>query len=439
MKGRSIAILLISAALVATLGLCGLTTFGTYRWVKNSNLDLVQNNTVSAEVHETQTFLVSSPAELEVETSLGDIQVIPGTDNQQIVVEAVKKGWGENQAAAEADAQAVPVEMSQDGSKLTVKYQAAAGRSRLVLFGQERPGSVDFVITVPAQTAVTLKTGAGSLTLRGTQGDAALEAAFGDVTVEDLLGGLKVTGNSGSLTIQRVTAGDKDITLSTSFGETLLEDSTGKSIRVQNSSGGAGLHGVKASGDLWVQNSFSKVEMKDVRAANLSVDCENGEVQIEKGSIGGELKLNGSFGGMQVSGVDAARYTLHNQNGEILLDGARGSLDLSTSFGGVQVTGAKDAVLKIKVENGKADFSGSLEAAAQHSLETSFGDITLALPAATALTLDLEATFGKIHSDLPVLLSGEMSDTRWQASLNGGGTPLTAKAENGSIRLVELK
>lgn len=438
MKGRTIAILLISAALVATLGLCGLTTFGTYHWVKNSNLDLIQNNTVSAEVHETRAFPVSSPAELEVDTGLGDIQVISGTDNQQIVVEAVKKGWGENQAAAEADAQAVPVEMSQDGGKLTVKYQPV-GRSRMVLFGQERPGSVDFQITVPAQTAVTLKTNAGSLTLRGTQGDATLEAAFGDVTVEDLRGGLKVTGNSGSLTIQRVTAGDKDITLSTSFGETLLEDSTGKSIRVQNNSGGAALHGVKASGDLSVQNSFSKVEMKDVGAANLSVDCQNGEVQIEKGRISAELKLNGSFGGMQVSGVDAARYILHNQNGEIGLDGARGILDLSTSFGGVQVTGAKDAALKIKVDNGKADFSGSLDSTAQHSLETSFGDITLALPAATALKLDLEATFGKIHSDLPVLLSGEMSDTRWQASLNGGGTPLTAKAENGSIRLVELK
>ncbi len=122
----------------------------------------------------------------------------------------------------------------------------------------------------------------------------------------------------------------------------------------------------------------------------------------------------------------------------VSLEGARGSLDLESEFGGINVTGAIAAVLNLRTGNGGIEFAGSLDPAADHAVHSNFGDIQLTIPADSSFDAELETTFGRIESDLPITLAGEIRKDRWRGRLNEGGARLSVTTRNGSIELRAL-
>jgi len=117
--------LMVGALSLALLALCAgivaVSWFGIARQQAGGvSWRLFSADTVSAEADEEQRFVVSGPAVLSVENLAGDI-IVTGGEGSEIVVKAHKTGWGSDQADAQAALAALKVNITQDGSTVTVR------------------------------------------------------------------------------------------------------------------------------------------------------------------------------------------------------------------------------------------------------------------------------------------------------------------------------
>ncbi len=379
MERKPISLIIIIVALAAVCGLCVMTVYGSLAWIGNSgaNVRIFNFNTTSAKVTENASF--DPKPNLYVQSDVGDV-TITASDTNQIEIEMIKTAWGTTEAEAQAAAEAIEVTVDETEDTLKLIYDPPDELGIDIGPGGGKD-SIEFIIKLPAETALDITTHFGDVALTGIHGEVKVDTSFGDVDLND------------------IQAGDTDIRLSTSFGDITLNDFT---------------------------------------AAALSIDNSNGEITVTVGGITGDLELTTSFGDIEVWDVAASSYDLHTSNGKITLNGATGKLDLESSFGDIVVTDAEDAILNLETSNGTVRFDGSLDEAAEHRIETSFGDIDLTIPDDSVFDLELETSFGEITSDLPVTVSGSFSETSWSAELNGGGSLLTAKTSNGDITLSAL-
>lgn len=438
MKSRTIMILVVSAGLVLVLAMCALTVFGSVRYIREHKIAFGRYETESAEVTQTRTLPAGDLTELLADTRYGNITVTGVEGATEVQLETRIKAWGETQAEAEQAAQALPVKVEQAPGRLTLAYTDEEDQ-RIIMLGEVHSPQVSFTLRIPAGVHVKLKTGAGEITLRGVTAGADLECQFGAVLVDGLQGGLTVDASSASLTVKNVRAADAAVSLQTRFADILAEDVSAGEMRVEGANGQVTLRRAQAARRITVTNEFTAIELEQLQAADLTVENQNGGIALRGGKIAGVLSLKGGFGAVEVSGVEAGSYRLSNQNGDVRLDGAGGSIEIDSSFGKVAVTNTRQAALQLRLENGDVTFSGSLDPAAAQSVRASFGSVTLTIPPESAFDLRLEATFGKIHSALPVTLSGDLEETRWDGKLNGGGPLLEAQVENGNINIEALK
>ena len=144
---------------------------------------------------------------------------------------------------------------------------------------------------------------------------------------------------------------------------------------------------------------------------------------------------------MKVTGVEAPDYQLSTSNGDLTIEGASGSLKIDNSFGDISIIDAVNVSLDVEGNNGSITFTGSLNPT-PHTIKNSFGDITLTIPPDSAFDVTLDASFGKIDSELPLSLTGTLDNgtdsNHWEATINGGGPELKATTSNGDITIQVL-
>src|SRR5580692_7211723 len=125
-----------------------------------------------------KTFQVSGPVDLEVQTHSGDIIVRSGPAGSVSIRGKifVSDHWlAGNRHSEVAEIEQQPP-LRQDGNSIHIDYVNA------------RDISVDYEITVPADTAVRAHTGSGDQTIEGVHGNADLESGSGDMRLSQLTG-----------------------------------------------------------------------------------------------------------------------------------------------------------------------------------------------------------------------------------------------------------
>jgi DUF4097 and DUF4098 domain-containing protein YvlB len=388
--------LIAGGLMLALLALCAGIVFAS--WVGIAGLRrtgvswrLFSVDTISAEADEEQRAAVSGPATFTLENSAGKVTVTGGT-GKEIVIAAHKTAWGATQAGAEAALTALKIIVTQNGDAVTVRVEQP---QKVVVAGSSRSDTVDFTISVPTETAVSAHASFGDVTLSGTTGAADLKTDFGDVSVHDVKGGVTAKTSSGGIDVQQSGAEGARLDLQSDFGEITLEDATAGETQIHTSSG---------------------------------------EVTLTQVAASGALTVKSDFGGLTLKQVDAASYDLRTSSGKIMVQDARGGLKAHTDFGDIEVSGAEAVTLDLSTSSGSIRFAGSLTGG-PHTLKTDFGNVRLALPEKTALTLDLKTDFGQIKSAFPITTSGELKDDHWQGAINGGGASLTAHTSSGDISL----
>lgn len=438
MKGRTILIPVLAMALAGICGLCALTGYGTYSWLRANDMQLrfFSMDTVSATVIETRSFDVTTPTMLEVETDHGDITVT-AAEVETIEVEIIKKAWAGSKANAQTIAEGMEIDITHAEDKLTLAFQTTEPFNLISI--SNMPDSVSFNIRVPTETSVILATHrGGDVALTGTSGNAELSSSFGNVQVTAVEGALSVSNSNGDITAERIDAGDEFISLETSFGDINVISINAGDIEIVTANGDISIDDLTASGDFSVRDRFGHIEINDVSSADLNIDNQNGRVEINRGKLSGLLEVSNGFGDIHVLQVVASNYILKTNNGELKLDEASGMITMDNSFGDIIIQNAGDAILDLETNNGKVRFTGSLDESAAHIVESSFGDIILTIPPDSAFDLYLKTEFGEITSDMPVMISGNLSETKWEGALNGGGEALRAETNNGDIALKNL-
>jgi DUF4097 and DUF4098 domain-containing protein YvlB len=141
-----------------------------------------------------KTFQVSGPVDLEVQTRSGNITVRSGPAGSVAI--RGKSFVGDRWLAGNRHAEVAEIEqhppLRQDGNSIRIDYVNA------------RDISVDYEITVPAETAVRAHTGSGDQTIEGVHGNADLQSGSGDMRLSRLTGEIRVQTGSGDVRAREI-------------------------------------------------------------------------------------------------------------------------------------------------------------------------------------------------------------------------------------------
>ena len=149
----------------------------------------------------------------------------------------------------------------------------------------------------------------------------------------------------------------------------------------------------------------------------------------------GDVNLRTGDGKIEVAGLKGT-IDLHTGDGSENLDSVEGKLHATTGDGHIQANGRFDE-LELKTGDGHVDVSARRGStlAAPWRLETGDGSVSLELPPDLSADVDLHTSDGHIDLDMPVTTEGKIRQNEIHGKLNGGGSLLTIRTGDGSIRL----
>ena len=198
-----------------------------------------------------RTLQVSGPVDLEVLTHSGDVTVRSGPAGSVSIRGKifVSDRWlrGERKGDVTAIEQNPPVR--QEGNSIHIDYVEA------------RDISVDYEITVPADTALRAHTGSGDQTIEGLHGNADLQSGSGDLKLARLTGDIHLQTGSGDVRAHEISG---PVRGGTGSGDVVVEETGAGDIDLHTGSGNITARGVNGafradtgSGDITAEGTQS--------------------------------------------------------------------------------------------------------------------------------------------------------------------------------------
>jgi DUF4097 and DUF4098 domain-containing protein YvlB len=218
-----------------------------------------------------------------------------------------------------------------------------------------------------------------------------------------------------------------NLELRTTFNDIAATGISG-SIEAKSSNGALVMHEV--SGSLKLNTSFGKIDI-DGPATNVQAITSNGAVTIKQ--VKGPISAKSSFGEVNIESP-SADVDAETSNGKIRIHGATGQIRAHTSFGDVEIA-AQEAHVKAESSNGAVTFAGSL-ADGESLLKTSFGSISVTLPADAQFQLEAQTSFGSIDTGFKLATDAKQSKTQVRGTV--GENPkstLKVVTSNGNIQI----
>jgi Putative adhesin len=209
---------------------------------------------------------VSGPVDLHVVTGSGDITVRTGPPGSVTIAGTIRASTSFFGSSGEDEVRAIERNppIRQTGNTIRVELPAYDNIS------------IDYQITVPAETHLRAETGSGDHSVRGLRGNVDVRAGSGNIELEDIVG--KVVAETGSGNVHgRAVAGPFD-------GHTGSGD-----IRVK----------LTGAGDVSARTGSGDAEIRGVAGA-LAIDTSSGDV-VAEGEPRSPWSLGTSSGDVRVS------------------------------------------------------------------------------------------------------------------------------------------
>ena len=391
--------------------------------MRMSNADLF-----SAESEEEWQFEVGEISEISLESSGGDV-TFEASQTDQILVTAHKTAWHSTKTKAQAELEDLSVTVTQTGNKIAIKYRREPA---VFIFGTQQIDTVDFIISVPEGIKITAQTDYGEVGSSGAIGDSSLSTDFGNIELSGAVGNLEVLSKSGDITVENVKGADVQIDLSSDFGEIELSRSSANSIVVHSNSGAILLQDVNASGLINLSSDFGKLEFSGGSMEILEINANSGKIVLSDLQVESNLTAHTDFGDILLETVTADLYDLDTNSGKIEIQVLGGDIKAYSDFGDLEIQSSQPATIDLFTKSGSVDYTGPL-GIGPHNLVTDFGDISMYLPQDTAITFDLETDFGKLKTEFPITLEGDVKPDHWSGTINDGGAALSATTNSGDI------
>jgi hypothetical protein len=272
-----------------------------------------------------KTFQVTGPVDLEVQTHSGDITVRSGPAGSVSIRGKIYVGdhwlFGSRHADVSDIEQNPP--LHQDGNRIRIDYI------------NEHDISVDYEITVPADTSVRAHTGSGNQSIEGTHGNADLQSGSGDLQLTQVTGEVRIHTGSGSVRARDISG----------------------TVR-----GGAG------SGDIEIEEGGTG-----------DIDLRTGSGNITARGVQGHLHLEAGSGDITAEGKQTGEWEIHTGSGNIhvrLPSDAAFDADISTSSGTLDVDAPITMTVQGRVNETHKQIMGKVRGGGPTlALHTGSGDI----------------------------------------------------------------
>jgi hypothetical protein len=272
-----------------------------------------------------KTFQVSGPVDLEVQTRSGDIIVRSGAAGSVTIHGKIFVGdhwlFG-NRHADVSDIEQHPP-LRQEGNRIRIDYVNV------------RDISVDYEITVPADTTIRTHSGSGDQLVEGTRGNADLQSGSGNIKLARLTGEIRLQTGSGDVRAREISG----------------------PVR-----GGAG------SGNIELQETGSG-----------DVDLHTGSGNITARGIQGAFRADAGSGDITAEGTQTGAWGIRTGSGNVhvrLPANAAFDADISTSSGTLSVDAPITMTVQGRVQETRKSIIGKVRGGGPLlTLRTGSGDI----------------------------------------------------------------
>jgi len=279
-----------------------------------------------------RTLQVSGPVDLEVLTHSGDVTVRSGSSGSVVIRGKiyVSDHWrilpgveiGSSRRDAVHDIEQNPP-IRQEGNSIHIDYLNV------------HDISVDYEITVPAETTVRTHSGSGDQTIEGTRGNVDIQTGSGDVKLSNVSGEIRLQTGSGNVRAHEISG----------------------AIR-----GGAG------SGDIEVEESGPG-----------DIDLHTGSGNINVRGIQGRFRGEAGSGDITAEGAQSGEWEIRTGSGNVhvgLPGNAAFDADISTSSGTVEVNSPLEMTVQGRVQETRKQIHGKVRGGGPLlSVRTGSGDI----------------------------------------------------------------
>jgi DUF4097 and DUF4098 domain-containing protein YvlB len=161
--------------------------------------------------------------------------------------------------------------------------------------------------------------------------------------------------------------------------------------------------------------------------------CETSGGSLDLGRIKGMVDGRTSGGAIQIAGCEGI-LDVETSGGSISVGSTRGDIRANTSGGSITIEETYGSV-QAGTSGGSISACFKKNPLKECSLETSGGWITVKGPGDLHVDLDAETSGGRVSTDFPVTLTGEINPQRLVAKINGGGPRLYLRTSGGNIRI----
>jgi Putative adhesin len=260
--------------------------------------------------HFDRTLKVNGAVDLDVVSSSGNITVHTGNSDTVLVSAKIhaSNSWlfgGASEDRIRRIEQNPPIE--QQGNIIHIGHTMDRELFRNI--------SIDYDLTVPAQTRMTAQTGSGDQVINGLQLPLTAKTGSGNITVDNLGTDAKISSGSGDLKIGSVKG-------------------------TLNATAGSGnIHAEGVAGEINASTGSGDVEMRQVAAGNVKVGTGSGNIKLH--GIKGGLRADAGSGDIQADGEPTGDWRLGAGSGNITLkvaSQASFNIDARTSSGSLKVS-----------------------------------------------------------------------------------------------------
>ena len=274
---------------------------------------------------------------------------VTGVDGDDLTIRATKRLVGRGSAES---LDRVEIEIEERGNRVDVEsgYRRRSLRQSLgdLLGGSAGSVAVDYVVTVPRGTGVTIESVSGDVTVESVEGETRIEVVNGDVRLASLAELVEVEAVNGRVQITDVSSEDA-MTVETISGSLDMDTVRAPRLEVESVSGAVALRGVE-SRRVEVETVSGSVTFSGALAADWRYEFEthSGSIRLTvPEGTGFELESE-SFSGVLRSAIpivvgrsDRAREVTVFEQGSRSIEGVAGGgggrLELSTFSGDMTI------------------------------------------------------------------------------------------------------
>jgi DUF4097 and DUF4098 domain-containing protein YvlB len=274
-----------------------------------------------------RTLNVSGPVDLEVLTHSGDVTVRAGGSGSVSIHGKIFVGDHWLMGSREADVHTIEANppIRQEGNSIHIEYV------------EMKNISVDYEITVPADTTIRTHSGSGDQVIEGTHGNVDVQTGSGDVKLKNLTGAVTLQTGSGDVRAREISGPVK---------------------------GGTG------SGD---------VEIEETGAGDIALHTGSGNITAR--GVQGGFRGEAGSGNVTAEGTQRGSWEIHTGSGNVtvrLPSSAAFDADISTSSGSVDVGAPVEMTVQGRVGDAHKQIRGKVRGGGQLlRVHTGSGDIRI--------------------------------------------------------------